>query len=1084
MRSFFRSLSLLVMTGSALLVSSGLSGQATDEPSDPNVVIHPSFLSGLKYRNVGPYRGGRVTAVTGVPGRLHLFYFGSTGGGVWKSEDAGESWTNLTDGQLEVGSVGAIAVAPSDPNVIYVGTGSACIRGNVSPGIGVYRSTDAGQTWKHIGLDEVGQIGRIRVHPSDPDFVYVAVLGNVFGPGDQRGVFRSKNGGENWEKVLYIDDRTGVVDLSMDPSNPRVLYAATWNGERKPWTLISGSDRCGVFKTTDGGNTWKKLGGGLPEGVVGRIGMAVSPSKPDRIWALVEAEEGGLYRSDDAGTTWKKISDQSGLRERSWYYMHVTADPKDENTVWVSNVMLYKSIDGGKSFEMVGTAHGDNHDLWIHPDDTRIMINGDDGGAAVTLNGGKTWSSLRNQPTAEIYRITVDDRFPYRLYGAQQDNTTVSVPSRLPPNMISDTEAEYQVGGCESGHIAVDPRDPDIVYAGCYGGSITRMNLRSGQVREVIVYPQLQLGQLRSDLRYRFQWNAPIRISMHDPKVLYHTSQVVHRSTDGGQSWEEISPDLTTDDPEHQDYAGGPISRDGTGVEVYGTVFAFEESPHEAGVLWAGSDDGRLHVSRNAGGDWQEVTPGDLPQGSTINSIDVSAHDPARLLVSAYRYRESDFRPYVFRTNDFGQSWTSLTTSGNGIADDHFVRVVREDPDRKGLLYAGTEFGIYVSFDDGAHWQSLQLNLPVTPVTDIKVHHKDLVLATQGRSFWILDDVTPLHQLTDEVTSAKAHLFEPRQTPRALSGGFSPGGPSGRRAANPPNGAILYYSLRERPDSPITIEILDPAGNSVQSFSSEKKPAPDLGALAALAEFFGFSPIPSPLPAEPGLQRYVWNLRYAAPKMPKGAVIFGIVQGPVAPPGTYQVKMSIGEWSQTQELEVVADPRVDVVQEELEAQFRFLRDVGTVITNLADRLEALRSARDQVRLAASRAQKAGVAEEKLEQVKKAADSIAEHLGSIEDELVQTKSRGFEDPLNYPGKLYAQLAYLHGVVNGEFGSVDAPPTEGAKERLADLTEEVNEVFGRLEDLLSTEVASFNQLMDGLNLPSVIVEETGGNQADGK
>ncbi|MFQ5744694.1 MAG: WD40/YVTN/BNR-like repeat-containing protein, partial [Acidobacteriota bacterium] len=511
----------------ALALVSVFPPPASSAQADENAVIDPSFLAGLRYRMVGPHRGGRVTAVTGVPANPHLFYFGNTGGGVWRSDDAGESWTNLTDGQIGAGGIGAIAVAPSDPNVIYVGTGSACIRGNVSPGIGVYKTTDAGKTWTQIGLREAGQIGRIRVHPADPDLVYVAALGNAFGPNEERGVFRSRDGGATWEKVLYIDEVTGVVDLAINPSNPRILYAGAWRGERKPWTLISGGEDGGVYQSTDGGDSWKKLAGGLPEGLVGKAGVAVSPANPDRVWALVEAEEGGLFRSDDAGKSWMRISEEHGLWERPWYYMHVTPDPRDENTVWVSNVFLYKSVDGGHNFTIVPTAHGDNHALWINPHHTEIMINGDDGGAAVTLNGARTWSSLRNQPTAELYRVTVDDQFPYRLYGPQQDNTSVSVPSRLAPGLISDTEEEFQVGGCESGHIAVDPRDPKIVYAGCYGGTITRTDLRTGQQRDVIAYPQLQLAQLRKELRYRFQWNAPIRISPHDPNILYHASQVV-----------------------------------------------------------------------------------------------------------------------------------------------------------------------------------------------------------------------------------------------------------------------------------------------------------------------------------------------------------------------------------------------------------------------------------------------------------------------------------------------------------------------------------------------------------------------------
>ena len=686
------------------LLSLGFAAAAVAQDDAP---AGDPYLAGLEYRMVGPYRGGRVTTVTGVPGENHTFYMGSSGGGVWRTEDAGETWRNLTDGQIGAGGIGAIAVAPSDPNVLYAGTGSACIRGNVSPGIGAYRSRDAGETWEFIGLADAGQIGRIVVHPTDADLVWAAVLGNAFAPSPERGVFRSRDGGDSWEKVLFLDESTGVVDLSMDPRNPRVLYAAAWGGaERKPWDIRSGSENGGIYKSTDGGDSWDKLGGGLPEGMVGKTGVAVSPAEPDRVFALVEHEQGGLYRSENGGASWKLINGDHMLWERPWYYMHVIPDPQNANTLWVANVFLQKSEDGGASFRPVMSGHPDYHAVWINPDDTDIMVIGDDGGAEVSLTGGKSWSTIRNQPTAELYRVTVDDQFPYRLYGAQQDNSTISVPSRLPPGMASDAEAEFQVGGCESGHIAVDPRNPDVIYAGCYGGTITRLDRRTGLTRDVIAYPQLQLAQDRGELRYRYQWNAPIRLSPHDPDVLYHTSQYVHRSTDEGHSWEEISPDLTTDDPEHQGYSGGPITRDGTGVEVYGTIFAFEESPHQAGVLWAGSDDWLVPVARDDGATGTDVTPDPMPAGATVNTIELSPHRDGKAYVAAYRYREGDRSPYAYVTTDYGASWRTIS---DGIPENHFVRVVREDPDREGLLYAGTEYGMYVSFDDGVSWQSLQL---------------------------------------------------------------------------------------------------------------------------------------------------------------------------------------------------------------------------------------------------------------------------------------------------------------------------------------------------------------------------------------
>ena len=727
-------ISALVLVGSATLPASSHA-----QEDDPNVVYDPAFLEAMEYRMIGPYRGGRVTAVAGIPDQPYTFYMGATGGGVWKTEDAGTSWRNVSDGTFEAGSIGAVAVAQSDPNVVYVGTGSAAPRGNISSGVGLYKSTDAGVTWKGIGLDKAGQVGKIVIHPQNPDLVYVAALGNIFGPNPERGVFRSSDGGATWTHVLSVSDSTGAVDLAMDPNNPRILYAGMWRAERKPWTLIDGSTEGGVYKSTDSGDTWKRLEGGLPGGLVGKVGVAVSPANSDRVWviqATADEKKGGLYRSDDGGKSFSRINREHNLRQRAWYYTYVIADPQDENTVYVLNTGFYKSIDGGKTFESIRVPHGDNHGLWINPHNTDILINSNDGGANVSLNGGQTWSTQYNQPTAEFYRVAVDNQFPYRVYGAQQDNSTISVPSSSPGG-ITPTQHWYAVGGGESGHIAVDPRNSDIIYAGTYIGSITRLDREIGHQRNVTAYPQMHDGTAPRDIRYRFQWNAPIRLSPHDPDVLYHTSQFVHRSTDGGQSWETISPDLTTNNDAYHDIPGGPIQHDHTGVELYTTIFSFEESPHTAGELWAGSDDGRVHISRDHGASWDEITPRQMPLEGTVNTIELSKHAPGRALLAVYKYRENDARPYIFRTDDYGSSWDLLTDGENGIPGHHFVRVVREDPDRQGLLYAGTEFGLYVSFDDGAHWQALQRNLPVTPITDLAVHEKDLVVATQGRSFWV-----------------------------------------------------------------------------------------------------------------------------------------------------------------------------------------------------------------------------------------------------------------------------------------------------------------------------------------------------------
>ena len=1048
--------------------------------TDANTTVDPVFLSAFTYRNVGPYRGGRVTAVAGVPDEPFLFYMGSTGGGVWRTDDAGERWVNISDGQMGVSSIGAIAVAPSDPNVIYVGTGSAEPRGNTSPGDGVYRSTDKGKTWTHIGLPGAGQVGKIQVHPKNPDVVFVAALGNLFGRNEERGVFRSTNGGKDWEKVLYVNDSTGVVDIAMNPANPRILFATAWRAQRLPWTMISGSMDGAIYRSKDGGDTWHKLSAGLPKGLFGKAGVTVSPANPERVWAIIEAEEekgeGGVYRSDNGGDSWRRLTGEKQLWHRPWYYMRITADPRDENTVWINNVLLYKSVDGGRQYLPIPTVpHGDSHALWINPNNTNIMVEGDDGGATVTLNGGRSWSSQRNQATAELYRVAVDDQFPYRLYGAQQDNSTISVPSLVSPTVVSDFEHEYQVGGCESGHIAVDPRDPNIAYAGCYGGSISRYDVRTGQTREILAYPQNQMAQRVGDLRYRFQWNAPIRLSPHDPDILYHTSNHVHRSRNGGQSWEVISPDLTTSNPAHQGFAGGPITSDGTGVEVFGTIFAFEESPLEAGVLWAGSDDGKVHVTRDNGGSWTDVTPRGLPVDATVNSIDISATAPGRAHVAAYNYRLGDPHPYLFQTNDYGQSWRLLTNGTNGIPADHFTRVVREDPERRGLLFAGTEFGMYVSFDDGAHWQSFQKNLPNTPVTDIQVHRGDVVLSTQGRSFWILDDITPLRS---ERGTGTATLYPVRPAVRAFFGGAGPGaGPTGRRAQNRPDGALIHYALTEDVEGPVTLTITDARGDTAATLSSEPQAGPDLGAFAALAELFGFGGGGNLLPKTKGLHRANWDLRYPQPKMPAGTVIFGAIGQPAAPPGTYTATLSVGGEEHVQTFQVLPDPRADVPQADFIAQYDFLQELGGIIEGLAEEADDLRSVRDQANGLAALAAEAGLDPADVARVKAAADSLAGKLTAVQEDLQQTKSKSFYDPLDFPGKLTAELAFLYNTVAGGFGVVDAPPTDQAVARLGELKPQVTSLSGRLQAIFDTDLAAFNQLIRSLGLEPVVVKKEG-------
>ncbi|MDE3128327.1 MAG: hypothetical protein KGL38_10005, partial [Gemmatimonadota bacterium] len=717
----------------------------------------------MRYRLIGPFRGGRVTTVTGVPSQPRTFYMGSTGGGVWKTTDAGASWQNVSDGYFAVASMGAVEVSQSDPNVVYAGTGSSKIRSNVSIGRGVYKSTDAGRSWTFVGLREVGQISTIRVNPTNPDVAYVAALGNPFVPSVDRGVYKTVDGGRSWKKILYVSDSTGAADLELQPGHPDVVFATMWHGQRRPWTIVSGAREGGIYKSTDGGDTWVKLGGGLPDGLFGRANVAISNAAPNRIYALIEAQPGGgLWRSDDAGATWALVNGERQLWTRPFYYNTLGVDPNDADVVYVGDENWFRSADGGRTFRVERTPHGDNHDVWINPTNSDYMIQANDGGANVSTDGGRTWSTQLNQPTAEIYQVAVDSQYPYRVYGAQQDDNTLIVPS-LP---LGDGQAWRSGPGCETGPIIPNTASPDTVYGGCKG-QFSRLNLNTANEQQYWVGGQSLYGNGGATLIYRFQRVSPMEVSPFDPNTVYYGSQYVHRSRDEGANWQTISPDLTWDPPgAPQEASGEPITRDATGEEVYSTLYAIRESPVRRGVIWTGSNDGVVSVTRDDGKTWTNVTPKGLEPGGRVQNIDVSAHHAGTAYVAIYRFLLGDFRPYLYRTDDFGKSWTLLTDGRNGIPDDSPTRVVREDPDRSGLLYAGTEFGMYVSFDDGAHWQSFQLNLPVTPITDIKVAHNSLVISTQGRSFWVLDNLSPLHQLSEQAARSAAWLFTPERAVR------------------------------------------------------------------------------------------------------------------------------------------------------------------------------------------------------------------------------------------------------------------------------------------------------------------------------
>ncbi|HEV8266152.1 MAG TPA: glycosyl hydrolase [Gemmatimonadales bacterium] len=1015
----------------------------------PTLGFDTSLFNALEWREIGPFRGGRVTAVAGHAKEPYTFYFGATGGGVWKTLDGGLTWQPVSDKDFRVGSIGAIEVAPSDPNVVYVGTGESPIRGNVSPGDGLYRSTDAGKTWTPAGLRDAGQIGAIRVHPGNPDLVYVAALGHVFGPNAERGVFRSKDGGRTWEEILFRSDSAGAIDLAMDPANPRILYAAFWQARRGPSFMSSGGPGSGLFKSTDGGDTWKEItrNQGLPKGVIGKIGVAVSHANHERVWAIVEAEEGGVFRSDDGGETWRRLNEERNLRQRAWYYTHIHADPKDPETVYVMNTGFYRSVDGGRTFTPIRTPHGDNHALWIAPNDPLRMINGNDGGANVTYNGGVTWTGQDNQPTAQFYHVTTTTHFPYKVCGAQQDNSTVCIASRSDGGAITEKDW-YEVGGCESGYIAARADDPDVTFAGCYGGFISRHDRRTGQERTVSVWPDNPMGWGAADLKYRFNWTFPIVHSPQNPKVLYATANVVFKSVNDGQSWEPISGDLTRNDKSKQGPSGGPITKDNTSIEYYDVVFALAPSPHDSSTLWAGTDDGLVHVTRDGGKTWTNVTPRDLPEWALISIIEASPHDPATAYVAATRYKLDDFRPYVYKTRDYGRTWRRIVA---GIPDNHFIRVVREDPVRRGLLYAGGEFGVYVSFDDGATWQSLRRNLPVVPIHDLAVRDNDLVAATHGRSFWILDDVTPLHQLADSVARAARFLFKPRDPYRMGGGGFGGGGASGI-GRNPPGGAVVFFFLKDAPDSAaeVRLEFLDARDSLIRRFTTRPRdPADSLRVRA-------------------GMNRFVWNLRYPDATRFPGMIFWAAgTQGPVAVPGTYRVRLTAGNASQTQSFVLKKDPRVATTQEDYQRQFDLLMRVRDRVTAANDAVKRIRDVKEQLDGAAARAR--GLPGDAGRRIAQQADSLKGRLSAVEAEIYQVRNRSNQDPLNYPIRLNNKIAALAGVV----ASADAPPTDQSVRVFEELSAALQVQLDRLKAVLDADVPAFNKLVKDSDVPAVIV-----------
>ena len=1020
------------------------------------------LFDGLEFRNIGPFRGGRVAAVAGVRHDPLTYYFGGTGGGIWKTTDGGSNWEAVSDKDFKTGSVGAIGVSESDPNVVYVGMGEAPIRGNVSHGDGVYKSTDGGLTWKNVGLQNTRQISRVRVHPTEPGIVYVAAQGHVWGPNAERGIYRSTDGGKSWAKILYVDEKTGASDLAMDPTNPRVLYAAFWQVVRRPWELVDGGPGSALYKSSDGGDTWKKIEAeGLPKGIWGKVGVAVSAAKPARVYAFIEAKDGGLFVSEDRGVKWKHVNDEHKIRERGWYYSWVYADPKNADTVYLPNVRLHKSTDGGKTFANLSAPHGDNHDLWIDPDDPNRMILGNDGGATITFNGGQTWSTQNNQPTAQFYRVATDDRFPYWVYGSQQDNTNVCIPSGVPGAGI-DMADWHSAGGGESGWMAPDPKDPDVVYAGEYGGNITRYDHRTRQAREIGAWPELADGHATRDLKYRFQWNAPILISRHDPKALYHAAQVLLVSRDQGETWQETSPDLTRNDKSKQGDSGGPIARDITGVELYSTIFALSESPVEAGVLWAGSDDGLVHVTRDGGKTWQNVTPKGIPEWIQINAIDASPHEKGAAYVAATMYKFDDFAPYIYKTKDYGRTWTKIVA---GIPPDAFTRVVREDTVRRGLLYAGTETGLYVSFDDGASWRAFQRNLPATPITDLAVKNGDLVVATQGRSFWILDDVTPLRHWDERLAASPAHLFAPRAAVRMQTQRIEEEDePLKGVGKNVPNGVIVDYWLKDKPKEKekVTIEVLS-EGKVIRSFSSEKKePEGDLKERAAREE--EEKDREKPLEPKAGVNRFVWDMRVFRPTLvPKAVFNEGDKSPPKVGPGTYEIRLTAAGRVLTEKAVVKPHPAGYASAEDLKAQYDLLAAIRDRLSETHATVLKIRDLKEQLKSVGERSARLG----KGEGLSLRSAALSAKLTAVEEKLVNPNIKADEDDLNYEPKLDHDWTNLAGIV----ASADAKPTAASLAYYKVLESRLTAIRAEYERLMAGDVAEFNRTLEEEKIPRV-------------
>jgi photosystem II stability/assembly factor-like uncharacterized protein len=999
--------------------------------------LESSLFAAMKWRSIGPSRGGRSQAVAGSAGRPLEYYFGATGGGLWKTTDGGVTWRPVSDKFFSSSSVGAVAVAESNPDIVYVGMGETQLRGNIIQGDGVYKSTDGGKSFTHLGLERTLAISRMRVHPANPDIVYVAALGDPYGPNPERGVFKSSDGGTTWTKSLFRNDRTGAVDLAMDPKNPDTIYAGLWEVFRTPHSLSSGGPGSGLFKTTDGGARWTELtrNTGLPEPVWGKVGVSVSGADSNRIYAIIEAAEGGVFLSDDAGQSWRRVNEDRRLRQRAFYYTRVYADPKEKDTVYILNTGFYRSTDAGKSITAIRVPHVDNHDLWIAPNDPQRMINSNDGGANVSSNGGESWTD-QDFPTAQFYNVITTAHVPYHVCGAQQDNSTACLSSAGDGSL-------YDVGGGESGYIAPDPEDTDVFYAGSYGGFLTRINRRTGERRAINVWPDNPMGFSAGDIKERFQWTYPIVIDPTEPNTLYATSQHIWKSTDEGQSWQRISPDLTRHDRSTLGPSGGPITLDQTGVETYAVVFTLAPSPVDGQVIWAGSDDGYVHVTRNAGKTWQKVTPPDLPDYTRISLIEASPHAAGTAYVAGNRYQRADRAPYVYRTSDYGQTWTKVV---RGLPVDDFARVIREDKRRKGLLFLGTEKGIFVSFDDGAEWQSLRLDLPVTPVHGIEVKGNDLIIATHGRSFYILDNISVMRQITRDTTNETVVLFDPADATRSISRGVS-----------------IDYFLKGGAAT-VTIEVLDAQGASVRTFTGTAAPetTPPAAQPARREGGDDVSRPPAPsVPVKPGMNRFTWDMRYPGARDFPGLIMWaGSTRGPQAPPGRYIVKLTANGVSRSQDFTINRNTAVKgVTDADLQAQFELARQISGKVSATNEAVLRIRSVKDQIT--------ARLANTRDAQITRAGKTLIERLTAVEGELYQYRNRSSQDPLNFPIRLNNKLAALQGLV--EYG--DHKPTDHALAVFKELSDRLEIQLAQLDTLAKKDLAALNTMLSRRQIQAI-------------